>query len=56
MRVEPSQIIETRIEFVASGDFSLKLGAIPSYLLQESTDYLLIDPDGSKLSLEDEAD
>tara|TARA_B100000579_G_scaffold326828_1_gene276741 strand:+ start:1461 stop:2336 length:876 start_codon:yes stop_codon:yes gene_type:complete len=56
MRVEPSQIIETRVEFVASGDFSLKLGAIPTYLLQESTDYLLIDPDGSKLSLEDEAD
>ena len=56
MSVVPSQLIETRIEFVASGDFSLKLGAIPTYLLQESTDYLLIDPDGSKLSLEDEAD
>ena len=56
MSVVPSQLIETRIEFVASGDFSLKLGAIPSYLLQESTDYLLIDPDGGKIYLEDEAD
>jgi len=56
MRVEPSQAIETRIEFVASGDFSLKLGSLPSYLLQEGSDYLLIDPDGSKLYLEDEAD
>ena len=56
MSVVPSQLIETRIEFVASGAFSLKVGAVPSYLLQEDTAFILTDPDGSKIFLEDEAD
>ena len=47
-------IVETRIDFVTSGAFQLKVGATPGYLLQESTDFLLQE-DGNKLSLEDDA-
>ena len=47
-------IVKTQIDFVTSGQFDLKVGVAPGYLLQESTDYLLQE-DGSKLFLEDDA-
>tara|TARA_Y100001973_G_scaffold941_1_gene1221 strand:- start:1379 stop:2248 length:870 start_codon:yes stop_codon:yes gene_type:complete len=47
-------IIKTNIEFVTSGEFQLKIGATPSVLLQESTDFIL-NEDGNKISLEDDA-
>tara|TARA_R100001443_G_scaffold36622_1_gene50449 strand:+ start:104 stop:979 length:876 start_codon:yes stop_codon:yes gene_type:complete len=47
-------IIKTNIDFVTSGQFDLKVGSTPGYILQESTDYLLQE-DGSKLFLEDDA-
>ena len=47
-------IVKTEIEFITSGDFDLKVGSTPGYILQESTDYILQE-DGSKLFLEDDA-
>ena len=47
-------IIKTNIDFVTSGEFQLRVGSTPGYLLQESTDYILQE-DGSKLFLEDDA-
>ena len=47
-------IVKTNIDFVTSGEFQLKVGSTPGYLLQESTDYLLQE-DGNKLFLEDDA-
>ena len=47
-------IVKTNIDFVTSGQFDLKVGSTPGYILQESTDYLLQE-DGSKLFLEDDA-
>tara|TARA_B100001250_G_scaffold414114_1_gene450758 strand:+ start:486 stop:1355 length:870 start_codon:yes stop_codon:yes gene_type:complete len=47
-------IVKTQIEFVTNGEFDLKVGGTPGFILQESTDYLLQE-DGSKLFLEDDA-
>ena len=48
-------IIKTQIDFVTSGEFTLHVGATDiGYVLQESTDYLLQE-DGSKIFLEDDA-
>ena len=47
-------IIKTNIDFVTSGEFNLKIGSTPSFLLQEDTDFILKE-DGNKLSLEDDA-
>ena len=47
-------IVKTNIDFVTSGEFQLKVGSTPAYLLQESTDYILQE-DGNKLFLEDDA-
>ena len=44
--------IETRIDFVTSGDIVLKQGRPPVYILQENAFYLLQE-DGSRLSQED---
>ena len=40
--------------FLGNGEFDLKVGSTPGYILQESTDYILQE-DGSKLFLEDDA-
>lgn len=53
--VPSTGVVDTRIEFVASGPFQLKTGSIPAYLLQENTDFILQDPTGSKIFLEDDA-
>ncbi len=45
-------VITTKIDFVTTGPFHLKSGAPEEYLLQESGD-LLLQEDGSKLTLED---
>ena len=47
-------IVKTQIDFITNGEFDLKVGSTPGYVLQESTDYLLQE-DGSKLFLEDDA-
>ena len=47
-------IVKTQIDFITNGEFDLKVGSTPGYILQESTDYLLQE-DGSKLFLEDDA-
>ena len=47
-------IVETRIDFVTSGPFHLRVGAIPGFLKQESADYILKE-DGNKLFLEDDS-
>ena len=50
--VESEGIITTKIDFVTTGPFHLRSGAPEEYLLQESGD-LLLQEDGSKLTLED---
>jgi hypothetical protein len=47
-------IVKTQIDFITNGEFDLKVGSTPGYILQESTDYILQE-DGSKLFLEDDA-
>ena len=47
-------IVKTNIEFVTSGEFQLKIGASPAYVLQESADFILKE-DGNKIFLEDDA-
>ena len=47
-------IVKTEIDFVTNGEFNLQVGTTPSYLLQESTDFILQE-DGSKIFLEDDA-
>ena len=47
-------IVKTQIDFITNGDFILQVGTTPSYLLQESTDFILQE-DGSKIFLEDDA-
>ena len=50
--VQSEGIITTKIDFVTSGPFHLRSGAPEEFLLQESGD-LLLQEDGSKLTLED---
>jgi hypothetical protein len=50
---EPSQPIRTSVEFVTSGPVALKMGTPPAFLLQENTDFLLLES-GEKLLLEDD--
>jgi len=45
-------VVETRIDFVTSGEFKIKVGKIDAYLLKEDTDFILKE-DGSKIYLED---
>ena len=47
-------IVKTQIDFITNGEFNLQVGTTPSYLLQESTDFILQE-DGSKIFLEDDA-
>lgn len=53
INVPAGGVVETRIEFVTTGKFKLKVGNTPGYLLQESTDYLLQES-GDKIWLEEE--
>ena len=53
INVNPSEIIETNISFVTSGQFELRVGTVPGYLLKEDTDFILQES-GDKISLEDD--
>ena len=53
INVSPSEIIETNISFVTSGQFELRVGTVPGYLLKEDTDFILQES-GDKISLEDD--
>ena len=53
-------IVKTQIEFVTSGEFQLKIGATPYYLLQESApdtadDEFILNEDGYQIAIEDDA-
>ena len=48
--VSPTQIIQTSIDFVTTGQIRLLVGVAPSYLLKEDTDRLLLE-DGSGIFL-----
>ena len=52
INVSPSEIVETNISFVTSGQFELRVGTVPGYLLKEDTDFILQES-GDKISLED---
>ena len=51
--VSPSQIVATNISFVTSGQFEMRVGAVPGYLLKEDTDFILQES-GDKIFLEDD--
>jgi hypothetical protein len=51
MALEPTQTIQTNIEFVTSGPLNLRVGTPPGYLLQESSDQILLES-GDGLELE----
>ena len=51
--VKPSEIVETNISFVTSGQFELRVGTVPGYLLKEDTDFILQES-GDKIFLEDD--
>ena len=53
INVPAAGVVETRIEFVTSGEFKLKVGSVDAYLLKEDTDFILKE-DGSKIFLEDD--
>tara|TARA_B100000131_G_scaffold73443_1_gene69705 strand:+ start:10652 stop:11527 length:876 start_codon:yes stop_codon:yes gene_type:complete len=55
LQVPAVGVVETRIEFVSTGPFQLKMGSIPAYLLQEDSGFILQDPDSGKIFLEDDA-
>ena len=50
VNVPAAGVVETRIEFVTSGQFKLKVGSVDAYLLKEDTDFILKE-DGSKIFL-----
>ena len=52
INVSPSEIVETNISFVTSGQFELRVGTVPGYLLKQDTDFILQES-GDKISLED---
>ena len=51
--VSPSQIVSTNISFVTSGQFEMRVGATPGYLLKQDTDYILQES-GDKIFLQDD--
>ena len=51
--VSPSEIVETNISFVTTGQFEMRVGATAGAVLQESTDNLLQES-GDKIFLEDD--
>ena len=53
INVSPSEIIETNISFVTSGQFALRVGSVPRFLLKQDTDFILQES-GDKISLEDD--
>ena len=53
INVEPSQIVETNISFITSGQFEMRVGTVPGFLLKEDTDFILQES-GDKIFLEDE--
>jgi len=53
INVNPSEIVETNISFVTSGQFELRVGTVPGYLLKQDTDFILQES-GDKISLEDD--
>tara|TARA_Y100001973_G_scaffold88777_1_gene134390 strand:+ start:9 stop:884 length:876 start_codon:yes stop_codon:yes gene_type:complete len=54
INVTPSEIVETNISFVTSGQFEMRVGATPGYLLKQDTDYILQES-GDKIFLEDDS-
>jgi hypothetical protein len=52
LSVEPTQIVRTQVQFVATGPITLHQGEPPFYLLQEDSS-LLLQEDGSALRLEE---
>ena len=53
INVTPSEIVETNISFVTSGQFALRVGSVPRFLLKQDTDFILQES-GDKISLEDD--
>ena len=51
--VQPSQIVAANISFVTSGQFDLRVGTTPGFLLKQDTDFILQES-GDKISLEDD--
>ena len=51
--VQPSQIVAANISFVTSGQFDLRVGTTPGFLLKQDTDFILQEA-GDKISLEDD--
>lgn len=51
MSFQVDQPVNSEIEFVTSGAIDLKMGMPPSYLLQESDDFILQEDDASRLML-----
>ena len=51
--VSPSQIVAANISFVTSGQFDLRVGTTPGFLLKQDTDFILQES-GDKISLEDD--
>jgi hypothetical protein len=53
INVDPSQIVETNISFVTSGQFEMKVGTVEGYLLKEDSDSILQES-GDKIFLQDD--
>ena len=51
--VSPSQIVAANISFVTSGQFEMRVGATPGFLLKQDTDKILQES-GDKIFLEDD--
>ena len=51
--VSPSQIVAANISFVTSGQFEMRVGATPGFLLKQDTDNILQES-GDKIFLEDD--
>ena len=51
--VSPSQIVATNISFVTSGQFEMRVGATPGFLLKQDTDHILQES-GDRIFLEDD--
>jgi len=51
--VSPSQIVDANISFVTNGQFEMRVGATPSFLLLQDTEFMLQES-GDKIYLEDD--
>ena len=52
MNFAPGQVIDSRIQFITTGQVWLRQGALPSYLLQEDNDEILLETPPGALELE----